>query len=225
MQLGLDYWLCVCLSVQVVRDISRYTSAAQIEAEILEEIRAKDPGNRSNCLTLIARFLYDRRRGRERCAESLKRSYYKRHGKKGRKGGTSRGSLRSRRRNSRSRSCSRSGSHARRAQRANRDGSSSLTSPRALSSSDEKLYFPGIHMCLASEKLGLSLFAFLSQNQYRGFFVEDIQKISREILQALAFLRKIELTHTDLKVRVAESFCVSQANSRVVLHCVLHCVV
>lgn len=69
-------------------------------------------------------------------------------------------------------------------------------------SSDEDYYGAGIHMCLVSEKLGLSLFAFLSQNQYRGFFVEDIQRISSEVLRALAFLRKVKLTHTDLKVQL-----------------------
>lgn len=55
-------------------------------------------------------------------------------------------------------------------------------------------------MCLASEKLSLSLYAFLTQNRYHGFFIADIQKIAYETLKALCFLRKLKLTHTDLKV-------------------------
>lgn len=65
---------------------------------------------------------------------------------------------------------------------------------------DECFNKPGLHMCLVFEKLGLSLFAFLSQNDYKGFFIEDVRKISYEVLKALAFLNKIGLTHTDLKV-------------------------
>lgn len=144
------------VAIKVVRDIARYTSAAQIEAEILEEIREKDSEGQSNCVVLLERFLYDRRRGRQ-CRSS---------------------SLRER--------CS-----------AGRLGERRSDSTKG---SAEDSYGAGIHMCLVSEKLGLSLFAFLSKNRYRGLFMEDIQKVCFEVLKALAFLRKIKLTHTDLKV-------------------------
>jgi serine/threonine protein kinase len=70
------------------------------------------------------------------------------------------------------------------------------------SQSDADEYAKGIHMCLASEKLGLSLYAFLTQNKYCGFFVADIRKIAQETLKALAFLKKMKLTHTDLKASI-----------------------
>lgn len=112
---------------------------------------------------LIERFLYDRRRGGERCSPSI---------------------------------------HPRR--KSQRRGERERHSESSGESNNEN-YGAGVHMCLVSEKLGLSLFAFLSQNKYRGFFIQDIQQIALEVLKSLAFLRKIRLTHTDLKVGVCRA--------------------
>lgn len=56
------------------------------------------------------------------------------------------------------------------------------------------------HMCLVFEKLGKSLYDLLSDNNYRGFYLEDIRIIAKQGLMALSFLRACRLTHTDLKV-------------------------
>ncbi|KAK9172410.1 Protein kinase domain protein [Cryptosporidium meleagridis] len=60
--------------------------------------------------------------------------------------------------------------------------------------------FNNSNMCLVFEKLGPSLFDFLDGNCSRGFFLADIQNISEQFLLALSFLRKMKLTHTDLKL-------------------------
>ncbi|CAE7761056.1 Serine/threonine-protein kinase AFC2 [Symbiodinium microadriaticum] len=55
--------------------------------------------------------------------------------------------------------------------------------------------------CLVCEALGMSLYDLLKQNQYRGLWVQDIQSISRQCLEALRFLHAdLNLTHTDLKL-------------------------
>lgn len=56
------------------------------------------------------------------------------------------------------------------------------------------------NMCLVFEKLGPSLYDFLDGNCSRGFFLADIQNIAEQFLLALSFLRRIRLTHTDLKL-------------------------
>ncbi|KAK6589058.1 serine threonine kinase [Cryptosporidium xiaoi] len=56
------------------------------------------------------------------------------------------------------------------------------------------------NMCLVFEKLGQSLYEFLRGNCSKGFFLADIQNIAEQILLALSFLRKLRLTHTDLKL-------------------------
>jgi len=115
----LECWDCKesrRVAVKVVRDVDRYTSAARIEAQILQEIRQKDPSCGSKCVEMFECFIYQKR-----------------------------------------------------------------------------------HMCLVFEKLGLSLYDFLSQNFYKGFFVSDIREFGRQSLQALHFMRRIKLTHTDLK--------------------------
>ncbi|OII71243.1 serine threonine kinase [Cryptosporidium ubiquitum] len=56
------------------------------------------------------------------------------------------------------------------------------------------------NMCLVFERLGPSLYDFLDGNCSRGFFLADIQNIAEQFLLALSFLRKIKLTHTDLKL-------------------------
>jgi dual-specificity kinase len=47
----------------------------------------------------------------------------------------------------------------------------------------------------------MSLHDLMKQNQYRGFWVQDIQSISMQCLQALNFMHtELSLTHTDLKI-------------------------
>lgn len=55
--------------------------------------------------------------------------------------------------------------------------------------------------CLAFEVLGASLYDLLKQNRFRGLWVQDIQSIAQQCLEALAFLHdELNLTHTDLKL-------------------------
>lgn len=56
------------------------------------------------------------------------------------------------------------------------------------------------NMCLVFERLGPSLYDFLDGNCSRGFFLADIQNIAEQFLLGLSFLRRMKLTHTDLKL-------------------------
>lgn len=59
----------------------------------------------------------------------------------------------------------------------------------------------GNYFCLAFEVLGISLYDLLKQNRFRGMWMQDIQSIARQCLEALAFLHdSMGLTHTDLKL-------------------------
>jgi len=54
--------------------------------------------------------------------------------------------------------------------------------------------------CLVLEPLGTSLYDFLKANNFKGFWMQDIQSIAEQAMQALAFLHgQLEMTHTDLK--------------------------
>lgn len=56
------------------------------------------------------------------------------------------------------------------------------------------------HFCLVFEPLGVSLYDFLKLNDFRGFWLQDIQSFARQCLEALVFLHgKLQMTHTDLK--------------------------
>lgn len=55
------------------------------------------------------------------------------------------------------------------------------------------------HMCLMFEPLGPSLYEILKKNDFHGFPLEDIKCFCVEILKALRYLRKMRLTHTDIK--------------------------
>lgn len=58
-----------------------------------------------------------------------------------------------------------------------------------------------IHYCIVFEPLDLSIRDFLKANDNAGLYLADIKQISRQLLQSLAFLHSIGLTHTDLKCR------------------------
>lgn len=54
--------------------------------------------------------------------------------------------------------------------------------------------------CLVFEPLGASLYDFLKDNGFRGFWMQDIQSFAKQSMQALNFLHgHLHLTHTDLK--------------------------
>jgi dual-specificity kinase len=56
------------------------------------------------------------------------------------------------------------------------------------------------HYCLVMESCGVSLYDFLKSNDFRGFWMQDIQSFAQQSLEALAFLhRELQMTHTDLK--------------------------
>ncbi len=54
-------------------------------------------------------------------------------------------------------------------------------------------------MAQVFEKLGLSLYDFLSLNQYRPFKVDVVRDFGRQLLESVAYLHSLELIHTDLK--------------------------
>lgn len=54
--------------------------------------------------------------------------------------------------------------------------------------------------CMTFEPLGKSLYDFLKDNGFRGFWMQDLQAYARQSLEALRFMHeKLQLTHTDLK--------------------------
>ncbi|XP_954566.1 serine-threonine protein kinase, putative [Theileria annulata] len=55
------------------------------------------------------------------------------------------------------------------------------------------------NMCLVFEKLGPSLYEFLEKNDFKGFFISDIQNMAYQLLKGLSFLKKKRLVHTDIK--------------------------
>jgi len=56
------------------------------------------------------------------------------------------------------------------------------------------------HFCLVFEVCGCSLYDFLKENNFRGFWMQDIQQFAEQSLEALGFLHsRLQMTHTDLK--------------------------
>lgn len=54
--------------------------------------------------------------------------------------------------------------------------------------------------CMVFEPLGTSLYDFLKDNEYRGYWMQDIQAYGRQCMEALKFLHNsLKMTHTDLK--------------------------
>eukprot|EP01036_Dinobryon_divergens_P028699 gene28699-37687_t len=56
------------------------------------------------------------------------------------------------------------------------------------------------HYCLVFERLGLSLFDLVKKNDYKPFPLRTVKAISKQLLEALHFLKRINLIHTDLKL-------------------------
>eukprot|EP00931_Biecheleriopsis_adriatica_P012434 TRINITY_DN113574_c0_g1_i1.p1 TRINITY_DN113574_c0_g1~~TRINITY_DN113574_c0_g1_i1.p1 ORF type:complete len:418 (+),score=79.69 TRINITY_DN113574_c0_g1_i1:34-1254(+) len=64
----------------------------------------------------------------------------------------------------------------------------------------ETFMHEGTFFCLVFEPLGPSLYDVLKGNKYQGFWMQDIQSIAKQCMQALAFLHgQLRMTHTDLK--------------------------
>lgn len=105
------------VAVKIIRDVKKYMENAKIEADILENIRKKDPDKTSGCCLMYDTFIH------------------------------------------------------------------------------EAKFF-----CLVFEPLGVSLYDFLKDNGFRGFWMQDVQEFARQSLEALSFLHdRLKMTHTDLK--------------------------
>lgn len=55
------------------------------------------------------------------------------------------------------------------------------------------------HICITFEMLGPSVFDFLKENAYHPYPMEQVRKISYQLVKAVKFLHDNQLTHTDLK--------------------------
>ncbi|XP_073250797.1 dual specificity protein kinase CLK2-like [Porites lutea] len=55
------------------------------------------------------------------------------------------------------------------------------------------------HMCLVFEKMGLSVFDFMKDNNYEPYPVDQVRHISHQLIVAVKFLHDMKLSHTDLK--------------------------
>eukprot|EP01038_Epipyxis_sp_PR26KG_P010722 gene10722-14398_t len=62
-----------------------------------------------------------------------------------------------------------------------------------------KFKFNG-HFCFVFETLGISLYDIIKRNDYKGLPLECVRSISKQLLEAVLFLRTINLIHTDLKL-------------------------
>ena len=59
----------------------------------------------------------------------------------------------------------------------------------------------GRFFCMSFERLGKTLFEVIQMNNYCGFYLSDIQKISIELLETIDFIHSCcGLTHTDIKM-------------------------
>jgi serine/threonine protein kinase len=60
------------------------------------------------------------------------------------------------------------------------------------------------YIALVFEKLGKSLYYFIKENDYKGFCIEHIQGMTKQILEGMAFIHeRLKIVHTDLKVKKA----------------------
>jgi len=55
------------------------------------------------------------------------------------------------------------------------------------------------YFCMTFELLGMSLYDGLRRNNFRGYWMQDLQVFARQLLKGLKFLHQQQLTHTDLK--------------------------
>ncbi|XP_068706963.1 dual specificity protein kinase CLK2-like [Montipora foliosa] len=55
------------------------------------------------------------------------------------------------------------------------------------------------HMCLVFEKMGLSVFDFMKDNNYEPYPMEQVRHISYQLVVAVKFLHDMKMSHTDLK--------------------------
>lgn len=55
------------------------------------------------------------------------------------------------------------------------------------------------HCCLVFEKLGMSLYDYLKKHDFVPYPLTHVREFARQLLQALSFLRSVNLIHTDLK--------------------------
>eukprot|EP01024_Parvocaulis_polyphysoides_P044152 TRINITY_DN405_c0_g2_i1.p1 TRINITY_DN405_c0_g2~~TRINITY_DN405_c0_g2_i1.p1 ORF type:complete len:650 (-),score=110.45 TRINITY_DN405_c0_g2_i1:424-2373(-) len=55
------------------------------------------------------------------------------------------------------------------------------------------------HVCMVFQKLGPSIFDFLKRNNYRGFPLQLIRSVMKQLLEAVAYMHELKLIHTDLK--------------------------
>jgi serine/threonine protein kinase len=56
------------------------------------------------------------------------------------------------------------------------------------------------HVCMVFETLGSSLYDIIKKNEYKGLPLFMVRDISRQLLQAMSFLKSVNLIHTDLKL-------------------------
>lgn len=60
------------------------------------------------------------------------------------------------------------------------------------------------YIALVFEKLGKSLYDFIKDNDYKGFSIENIQEMTKQILEGMAFIHeRLKIVHTDLKVKLS----------------------
>ena len=55
------------------------------------------------------------------------------------------------------------------------------------------------HICLTFDLLGLSVFDFLKDNGYHPYPLDQVRRISYQLIKAVKYLHTSRLTHTDLK--------------------------
>ena len=55
------------------------------------------------------------------------------------------------------------------------------------------------HWWLVFESLGKSLFAFIQDNKYKGFPIDQVMRFARDLFQGLKFIHGLGITHTDIK--------------------------
>ena len=66
-----------------------------------------------------------------------------------------------------------------------------------------------------NELLGYNLYKFLKYNEFRGFHLEDIQNIAKQLLTGIKILHKNKIVHTDIKpenILFTESKCINVTN-------------